>query len=184
MLEDPDDAIGPYLLALASALPFASILLHELGTRSSRSGAGIGIDGITLWMFGGVAVLSRDSDSPGTEFKIAIAGPLVTAAIVVVCVGAGIGLAGAEDFRDAATIEEQTRTSGIAAMIAWLASINLLVLIFNLVPAFPLDGGSIARAIASVADRKPQQGDSLRSDVGPRLRLHPDRRRRLPLHPR
>ncbi|MGZ5335802.1 MAG: site-2 protease family protein [Solirubrobacterales bacterium] len=149
VLEAPDDAIGPYLLALASALLFfASILLHELGHAVVAIRRGIGIDGITLWMFGGVARLSRDSDSPATEFKIAIAGPLVTAAIVVVCVGAGIGLAGAEDFRDAATIEEQTRTSGIAAMIAWLASINLLVLIFNLVPAFPLDGGRIARAIA------------------------------------
>ncbi len=66
VLEDPDDAIGPYLLALASALLFfASILLHELGHAVVAIRRGIGIDGITLWMFGGVARLSRDSDSPG-----------------------------------------------------------------------------------------------------------------------
>jgi Zn-dependent protease len=143
-----DSAIGPYALALASALLFfGSILLHELGHAVVAIRNGIGISGITLWMFGGVARLDRDSDSPGTEFKVAIAGPLVTAAIVVVCVGAGLGLAG-DDFRDAALTEGETRTSGIAAMISWLATINLLVLIFNLVPAFPLDGGRIARAIA------------------------------------
>jgi Zn-dependent protease len=99
-------------------------------------------------MFGGVARLGKDSDTPGTEFKIAVAGPLVTAAIVIVCVVVGLLLAGGDEFRNAALTEGDTRTSGIAALISWLASINLLVLIFNLVPAFPLDGGRIARAIA------------------------------------
>ena len=142
------NAIGPYVLALASALLFfGSILLHELGHAFVAIRNGIGISGITLWMFGGVARLQRDSDSPGTEFKVAIAGPLVTVAIVVVCVAAGLALAG-DEFRDAALTEEDASTSGVAAMISWLATINLLVLIFNLVPAFPLDGGRIARAIA------------------------------------
>jgi Zn-dependent protease len=141
------DAIGPYALAVATALLFfGSILLHELGHAIVAIRNGIGIAGITLWMFGGVARLQRDSDSPGTEFKIAIAGPLVTAAIVVVCVAAGLLLAG-DEFRDALT-EEGASTSGLAEMLAWLATINLLVLLFNLVPAFPLDGGRIARAIA------------------------------------
>ena len=142
------DAIGPYALALASALLFfGSILLHELGHAFVAIRNGIGIEGITLWMFGGVARLQRDSDSPGTEFKVAIAGPLVTLAIVAVCTAAGLLLAG-DEFWDAALTEDDVSTSGIAAMIAWLATINLLVLIFNLVPAFPLDGGRIARAIA------------------------------------
>jgi Zn-dependent protease len=109
---------------------------------------GIGVSGITLWMFGGVSRLDQDSDTPGTEFKVAIAGPVVTAAIVLVCVVVGLLLAGGEEFRRAALTQQDTNTSGIAAMIAWLAGINLLVLIFNLVPAFPLDGGRIARAIA------------------------------------
>jgi Zn-dependent protease len=140
---------APYLLAVASAaLFFASILLHELGHAVVAMRNGIDVSSITLWMFGGVARLEKDSDTPGTEFKIAVAGPLVTAAIVVVCALLGLALAGGDELRHAALTQQDTQTSGIAAMVVWLGSINLLVLIFNLVPAFPLDGGRMARAIA------------------------------------
>jgi Zn-dependent protease len=140
---------APYLLAVASAaLFFGSILLHELGHAVVATRNGIEVSSITLWMFGGVARLERDSDTPATEFKIAVAGPLVTAAIVVVCAIIGLALAGGDEVRHAALTQEDTQTSGIAAMVVWLGSINLLVLIFNLVPAFPLDGGRMARAIA------------------------------------
>jgi Zn-dependent protease len=139
----------PYALAVASALLFfGSILLHELGHAFVSIRRGIGISGISLWMFGGVAFMEGDSDSPGTEFKIAIAGPVVTAVIVLVCTAIGVVAVGSEEFKDAALTNGDSQTSGIAAMIAWLGSINFLVLIFNLVPAFPLDGGRIARAIA------------------------------------
>jgi Zn-dependent protease len=149
VLNEPENDTSAYLLAVASAaLFFGSILLHELGHAVVAIRHGIGVPAITLWMFGGVARLGKDSDTPGTEFKIAVAGPLVTAAIVIVCVVVGLLLAGGDEFRNAALTEGDTRTSGIAALISWLASINLLVLIFNLVPAFPLDGGRIARAIA------------------------------------
>jgi Zn-dependent protease len=142
------DAV-PYLLALASALAFfGSILLHELGHAFVAVRRGIGISDITLWMFGGVARMTRDSDSPGTEFKVAIAGPIVTLAIALACFGIGIAAAGSDEFWKAMRVEEGAETSGILALIAWLASINLLVLVFNLIPAFPLDGGRIARAIA------------------------------------
>ncbi len=140
---------APYILAVASAaLFFGSILLHELGHAFVAMRNGIAVSSITLWMFGGVARLERDSDTPGTEFKIGVAGPLVTAAIVIVCALLGLALAGGDEVRHAALTQENTQTSGIAAMVVWLGSINLLVLIFNLVPAFPLDGGRIARAIA------------------------------------
>ena len=132
----------------SAALFFASILLHELGHAFVAIRNGIGVSAITLWMFGGVARLEKDSDTPGTEFKIGIAGPLVTAAIVVVCAVLGLLLAGGDEVRHAALTQQDTQTSGIAAMVVWLGSINLLVLLFNLVPAFPLDGGRIARAIA------------------------------------
>jgi Zn-dependent protease len=149
VLDADSNATGPYLLAVASALLFfGSILLHELGHAVVSVRNGIGISQISLWMFGGVAQMERDSDSPGTEFKIAIGGPVVTAIIVAICAGVGLLLAGADDFADAARADDSTRTSGIAAMIAWLGTINLLVLLFNLLPAFPLDGGRIARAIA------------------------------------
>ena len=149
VLNAQDGDSAPYVLAVASAaLFFASILLHELGHAVVAMRNGIAVSSITLWMFGGVARLERDSDTPGTEFKIAIAGPLVTAGIVVVCSVLGLALAGGDEVRHAALTQQDTQTSGVVAMVVWLGSINLLVLIFNLVPAFPLDGGRIARAIA------------------------------------
>jgi Zn-dependent protease len=149
VLDTSSAALGPYLLALISALLFfASILLHELGHALVAVRKGIGIADITLWMFGGVARMQRDSDSPGTEFKIAIAGPLVTLAIVLVSGAVGIAFAGSRDFFDAMMVEQGTQISGALAVVAWLTSINLLVLVFNLIPAYPLDGGRIARAIA------------------------------------
>ncbi len=60
----------------------------------------------------------------------------------------GLAAAGAREFWDAALLESSSGASGVLAMIAWLASINFLVLIFNLLPAFPMDGGRVARAIA------------------------------------
>jgi Zn-dependent protease len=145
----PDSDSEPYFLAVASALLFfGSILLHELGHAFVAIRKGIGVSDITLWMFGGVARLERDSDTPGTEFKIAIAGPLVTAGITVVCVAAFLLMDDADRLMDAALGRDNATSSGVAAVVAWLGSINLLVLLFNLVPAFPLDGGRIARAIA------------------------------------
>lgn len=149
MLNVPNGDAEPYLLALVSALAFfGSILLHELGHAFVAIGRGIGISDITLWMFGGVARMTRDSDSPGTEFRIAVAGPLVTLAIALACVGVGIAAAGSHDFWQAMRLSQDANASGTVAVIAWVAFINALVLVFNLIPAFPLDGGRIARALA------------------------------------
>ena len=140
---------APFLLAIVSAFGFfASIVLHELGHAFVALRNGIGISSIQLWIFGGMARMTRESDSSGTEFKIAVAGPLVTLAIVVVLATIGIGAAGWEEFRKAALVESDAGTSGVLAVVAWLATINFLVLVFNLLPAFPMDGGRIVRAIA------------------------------------
>lgn len=142
-------SLTPYLLALASALLFfASIVLHEFGHALVALRNGIGIDGITLWLFGGVARMERDTDSPGVEFRVAVAGPLVTLAISILCTALGVALTGPEEFQRAALTEGNAGIGALPALLGWLASINILVLIFNLVPAFPLDGGRIARAIA------------------------------------
>ncbi len=138
-----------YVLAVASAMGFfGSILLHELGHAYFARREGIGISSIQLWIFGGVARMERESETPGAEFKVAIGGPLVTLAIVLAFSAAGVLAAGAGNFKDAMLVEGTADTSGVLAMVAWLASINLLVLVFNLLPAFPMDGGRIARAIA------------------------------------
>ena len=139
----------PFLLAVLTAVGFfGSIVLHELGHAFVALRNGIGISSIQLWIFGGMARMSRESDSPRTEFEVAIAGPLVTLAIVTVLTAVGIGAAGADEFWKAVLVEADSGVSGVLAMVAWLAMINFLVLVFNLLPAFPMDGGRIVRAIA------------------------------------
>src|SRR3954453_9512077 len=99
------DAV-PYALAVGSALAFfASILLHELGHAFVALRRGIGISDITLWLFGGVARMDKDSDSPGTEFFVAIAGPIVTLVIAIACGAIGVAAAGWDDFWKAMLIE-------------------------------------------------------------------------------
>ncbi len=149
LLGAEQESLDPYLLAVASALAFfGSILLHELGHAVAANRLGIPITEITLWLFGGVARMSKDTETAGQEFKIAAAGPAVTALIALACAGIGIAVSGAQNFADAMRVIDTADTSGLLALVAWLASINVLVLIFNLIPAFPLDGGRIARAVA------------------------------------
>jgi Zn-dependent protease len=149
VLGQSSSSSGPFALAILSAFAFfASILLHELGHAMAAVRNGIGISSIQLWLFGGAARMDRESDGPATEFKIAIAGPLVTLAIVVLLTVVGVVAAGPGPFGKAMLVESNAGTSGVLAMLAWLASINLLVLVFNLLPAFPMDGGRVVRAIA------------------------------------
>jgi Zn-dependent protease len=148
-LGEPNSSSLPYVLAVLSAFGFfASILLHELGHAFVALRKGIGISSIQLWLFGGIARMDRDTDSPEAEFKIAIAGPLVTLAIVIVLAVAGIAAAGPSDFWDATWIESTGSASAALAVITWLVFINGLLLVFNLLPAFPMDGGRVVRAIA------------------------------------
>jgi Zn-dependent protease len=149
VLGETGSSSTPFLLAILSAFGFfGSIVLHELGHAMVALRNGIGISSIQLWIFGGMARMSRESDSPATEFKVAVAGPLVTLAIVAALAAVGLAAAGFEGFEKAVLIESGSGVSGPLAMVGWLASINLLVLVFNLLPAFPMDGGRIVRAIA------------------------------------
>jgi Zn-dependent protease len=149
LLGQPSSSMEPYLLAVASAIGFfGSILLHEFGHAIVALRNGIGISTIRLWIFGGVAQMDREADGPGTEFMVAIAGPVVTALISVVLVAIGIAVSGTSAFSDAVRLQVGADTGGIMAMVAWLAAINIIVLFFNLLPAFPMDGGRVVRAIA------------------------------------
>ena len=137
-----------YLTALAASLLFfASILLHELGHALAARRDGIAVAGIDLFFFGGVMRMSRDTDSPGSEFRVAVAGPLVTVAIVLAGGAVGVLMAGSFDaFLLVATLEQ--RAPAAELLLSFLVSMNALLLVLNLVPAFPLDGGRIARAAA------------------------------------
>lgn len=145
-----EDVVGgdqAFILATASALLFfGSVVLHELGHAVVARRNGIEIQGIDLWLFGGLARMSRDSDTPGVEFRIAVAGPVVTLMIFLAAVAA-LAATGA-DLADSIYLKENADVSGAHAVIGWLADVNLVLLVFNLIPGFPLDGGRIARAIA------------------------------------
>jgi Zn-dependent protease len=146
--EDVAPSSNAFLLATVSALLFfLSIVLHELGHALVAIRNGIPIEGIDLWLFGGVAKLGRDTDSPGVEFRVAIAGPLVTLAIVALCFALGLAVSGSDQLFESSVFDNSV--SGVStAVLGYLMTINFLVLVFNLIPGFPLDGGRIARAIA------------------------------------
>jgi Zn-dependent protease len=151
-LGESSTAAAPFALAVASAVGFfGSIVLHELGHAFAAIRRGIGITSIQLWIFGGVAHMDRETDSPKVEFEVAIAGPAMTLAVIVACSAVGAAIAGVGDFGHALWLALELKSdadlSGVASMFAWLAAINAFVLVFNLLPAFPMDGGRIARAI-------------------------------------
>jgi len=146
--EDVAPGSNAFLLAVISALLFfLSILLHELGHAWVAIRNGIPIEGIDLWLFGGVAKLGKDADSPGVEFRIAAAGPLVTLIIAGVCFGLSMAVSSGSEALHSAQFDEEV-TGATTSVLGYLTSINVLLLAFNLIPAFPLDGGRIARAIA------------------------------------
>ena len=129
---NPGHSDGAYVaMALVGAfLFFFSLLLHELGHALQARREGMEIEGITLWLFGGVAKFKGMFPGAGPEFRIAIAGPLVSLLLGLLFVGgAQLGLPEAAD-----------------AVSAWLGYVNLTLLVFNLLPALPLDGGRVLRA--------------------------------------
>src|SRR4051812_47513408 len=128
-----------YAIAVAGTLLFfLSLILHELGHALVARRNGIGVTSIDLWFFGGLAKLTRDPATPGQDFRIAAAGPAVTLVIFVLCCGALLA-ANVTDVLTAITLGFD-RSSPAVGLLAWLGGINLIVLLFNLVPAFPLDG--------------------------------------------
>ncbi len=124
---------GTYLVmaVVAAVLFFASLLLHELGHAVRARREGMQIDGITLWLFGGVARFRGMFPSAGTEFRVAVAGPIVSIVL-------GLG------FLLVAALADLGRAVDGAA--TWLGYINLVLAAFNLLPAQPLDGGRLLHA--------------------------------------
>jgi Zn-dependent protease len=149
VLPDSSQATA-YALAVAAALLFfASLLAHELGHALAARRFGIQTQGIELWLLGGVARLSRDSRNPREEFVVAAAGPFVT--LVLFAIGAGIGLllGSPDELADAVWVPDtNVRVTAPLAIVGWLTFINGALFVFNIIPAYPLDGGRIARAIA------------------------------------
>lgn len=120
--------------ALGAGGFFLSILLHEMGHSVVARNYGIPIRGITLFIFGGVAELGHNPQTPKQEFMVAAAGPCVSFLLGLLF----FGLAG--------LVQSTDISRPVYAVLNYLFIINIVLAIFNLVPAFPLDGGRIFRA--------------------------------------
>lgn len=131
---NPGLSDGAYvaMAAIAAVLFFGSLLLHELGHAIVAKREGMEIEGITLWLFGGVAQFKGLFPSAGAELRIALAGPAVSLAIGVALLALAV-LA--------------PLPAGVDGVATWLGSINLVLLVFNMLPALPLDGGRVFRAL-------------------------------------
>jgi Zn-dependent protease/CBS domain-containing protein len=139
-------------MAVAAAiLFFTSLLLHELGHALQAKRDGVEIEGITLWLFGGVARFKGMFPSAGAELRIAVAGPLVSLLLgglfVAVAVAGGLG-------------------SAVDGIAAWLGYINLILLAFNLLPALPLDGGRVFRSLLWLRSGDFAWATRIAADVG------------------
>jgi Zn-dependent protease/predicted transcriptional regulator len=118
---------------LTSVLFFVSVILHELAHSVVAISKGIPVRSITLFIFGGVAQISREAGRPSTEFLVAAAGPATSFMISILFGGMWLLSRGSSQV--------------VGALGQWLAEINLLLGLFNLIPGFPLDGGRILRSI-------------------------------------
>lgn len=142
---------GAYWLAGAcgAAVLLVSLLAHELAHAVVARRSGVAVGDVTLWLFGGVTTLGGEAKTPTAAFRIAIAGPAASLVLAAAFGGLVVGL-------------QTVRASPIVVGVAsWLAVINLLLGLFNLLPGAPLDGGRVLRAVLWR-----RHGDSVRAGIG------------------
>jgi Zn-dependent protease len=144
--------IGPWILGFVAAiLLFASVLAHELGHSFVALAQGIKVRSITLFLFGGLATLEKESNTPLQSFLIAIAGPAVSVLLfgLFILIRASLPLA-----------------EPLEAVVSLLAYINLVLALFNLIPGLPLDGGNVLKSIVWQITGNPNKGVIFASRVG------------------
>ncbi len=131
---------------LAAFLFFVSILAHELAHSLAALARGVPVHSIMLFMFGGVSNLEKEPSSPAEEMVITIVGPLTSLFLGAVGLVIGAGSLGVDNalVNSSALL---SRLQPLNTILAWLGSVNIMVGLFNLIPAFPLDGGRIVRSL-------------------------------------
>lgn len=134
----------------ASLLLFVSVLIHELAHSFVAKSRGLGVTGITLFIFGGVSNLAEEARSAAEEFQIAIVGPLTSLVL------AGLFWVAS---RAAASPE-------IDGILSYMVYINVTLAVFNLIPGFPLDGGRVLRAILWAATNSLSRATRIAAGVG------------------
>ncbi|ACB52780.1 unknown [Crocosphaera subtropica ATCC 51142] len=146
------NGIVPWILGFVAAiLLFASVLAHELGHSFVAISQGIEVKSITLFLFGGLASLEKESDSPLEAFLVAIAGPVVSLLLAAILFIVAFNV---------------SFPAPIEAIIELLASINLVLGLFNLIPGLPLDGGNILKSLVWKITGNPNKGIIFASRVG------------------
>ncbi|MFC5178813.1 site-2 protease family protein [Nocardioides taihuensis] len=142
----PGHSAATYWLGglVGSFLLLCSLLAHELAHAVVARRAGVEVEGVTLWLFGGVATFRSEAPSPRDDLRIAVAGPLTSLAVAL-----GSGLAWV-------ALDRSPGLDLAAGVTGWLSTINLVLAVFNMVPGAPLDGGRVLRAVlwARTGDRE------------------------------
>ena len=129
------DRASTLALATVGAVLFlGSVLLHELGHSVVAQREGLEVDGVSLWLLGGVARLRGHPATPGAEFRIAFAGPAVSGLLAIGFFAVGVG------------VGELGWSSSVGDVLRWLGWLNAILFVFNLLPAAPLDGGRLLKA--------------------------------------
>lgn len=147
------DTVYLILGTAAALLFFISILLHELGHSVVSQRCGIPVPRITLLFIGGIAEISREPDDAKKELKIALAGPAVTVFLVVI-------------YQLLSLIFGFLQFAGISLLFEWLAEVNLILLVFNAIPGYPLDGGRVLRALLWARSGNLRRATYLTSRIG------------------
>ncbi len=142
-------AQGALFGVVATLLLFAAVTLHELGHSFQALKFGVRVRDITLMPMGGLAQMERIPEKPSDELRIAIAGPLVNFAIAALLIGLGALL----QMRSVISLQELSQSVGRVnwqGMLSYLTIANLALGVFNLIPAFPMDGGRVLRALLAM----------------------------------
>jgi Zn-dependent protease/predicted transcriptional regulator len=142
---------------ITSVLFFACLFAHELSHSLVALSRKIPVRRITLFALGGVAQIEKESPDAGTEFWIAIAGPVSSLVLGAILLGAALG---------AGWTPHTPAKTPLVAVLVWLGYINVLLGIFNMIPGFPLDGGRVFRAIVWQATGNAERAMRMASRLG------------------
>jgi Zn-dependent protease len=162
------DSVAYVTTVVTVLVLFGSLIIHELGHALVARRQGIEVNRIELFLFGGFTQMSRDASSPSEDFKIAAAGPLATLCFVLLCLVVDLVIVGSHRLVHAALLDNSSSVKITPVLLAasWLLFWNVLLLGFNLVPAFPLDGGRMARAIVWRVTGSKQRGTRVAARFG------------------
>ena len=136
---------------VSGILFFASLLAHEFSHSLVAQRYGIAVPRITLFLFGGVAEISEEPDRPKIEFFVAIAGPLMSILISIICSNLAFWITNDPEVIDRLLAGDEialAELGPVSTSLFWLGTINMVLAVFNLIPGFPMDGGRVFRAIA------------------------------------